>query len=66
MVRTHRIQSIGSLTEARPKNQVQLEAGEYMEQLRQEATREGLDFITHKMHKYIGGPFIVNTMLHML
>jgi len=34
IVRKHMIQSISSLTNAKPKNQVQLEIDDYMEQLR--------------------------------
>lgn len=37
-----------------------------MEQLRQEATREDLELNTHNMHKFIGGPVKVKTMLLML
>ena len=43
------IPSIGSLTDAKPKNQVWLEIDEYMEQLRQEATREDLELNAHNM-----------------
>ena len=37
-----------------------------MEPVRQNATREDLELSTHNMQKYIGGPIMVNTMLHML
>ena len=37
-----------------------------MEQLRREATRENLELSMHNMQKYIGGPVMVNTMLHRL
>ena len=66
LVRTHRILSIGSLTEAKHKNQVQLEIVGYMEKLRREVTLDDLELSEHNMQKYIGGLVMVNTMLHIL
>lgn len=66
MVRKHRIPSISSLTDAKPKNQVRLEIDDYMEKLRWEATREDLEMNSHNMQKYTSGPVKVNTMLHMI
>jgi len=63
-VRKHQIPSIGSLTDDKPKNE--LEIDEYLEQITQDATREDLELNTHNMKKYIGGPVKVNTMLLML
>lgn len=37
-----------------------------MEQLRREATNDNLELIAQNMQKYIGGPVMVKTMLHML
>jgi len=37
-----------------------------MEKIRQEATREDMEMTAHNMQRYIGGPVMVNTMLHML
>lgn len=66
LVRTHQIPSIGSLTKAKPKNQVLQEVKEYFEQLRQEATREDLELNAHNMQNFIGGLVKVKTMLLML
>ena len=37
-----------------------------MEQWRREATNDDLELSAQNMQKYIGGPVMVNTMLHML
>lgn len=66
MVRKNRIPSIGSLTDAKTKNQVSLDIDEYLEKLRREATKEELELNAHNMQKYISGPVKVNTMLLML
>ena len=66
IVRMHRISSIGSLTKAKHKNQVQLVIDRYMEKLRREATNDDLELNTPNIHKHIDGPVMVKTMLHML
>lgn len=66
MVRIRRIPSISSLTDAKPKKQVQLEINECLEKLRWEATREYLELSAHNMKNYIGGPIMVDTMFLML
>ena len=65
-MRMNSILSISSLTKAKYKNQVQLEIGRYMEQLRREATRDDLELNACNMQKYIGGPVKVNIILLML
>ena len=49
MVRKHKTPSIGSVTDAKPKNQVRQEVEKYLEQLRQDATREDLELNAHNM-----------------
>jgi len=51
---------------AKHKNQVWLEIGRYMDQLRQDGTNDDLDLSEKNMQKYIGGPITIKTMLHML
>ena len=62
MVRTHNIPSIDSLTEAKHKNQIWLEIDRYMKHL----TNDDFELSAQNMQKYIGGPVMVKTMLHML
>jgi len=66
MVRTHMIPSIGSLTDAKTKNQVILEIDEYLTQLRREATIEDLELSAHNIQKYIDGINMVKNMFFML
>lgn len=66
MVRTHKIPSIGSLTESNHKNQVWLEIDRYMDQLRWEATSDDLELSIENMQKYTGGLVMFKTMLHIL
>lgn len=66
LVRTHHIPSVGSLTKAKPKNQVQQEINEYLEQLIQNAIKEDLELDKQNMQKYVDGPVQVREMLLML
>lgn len=66
LVKTPKIPSVGSPIEAKPRNQVRKEVDEYLEQLRQIATKEDFQVNRKNMHNYIGDLVQVWTMLIML
>ena len=65
-VTTHQVPSIVSLTKAKPKNQDWKKVEEYLEQPRQNSTREDLELNAQQMHNFIGGWVKVKKMFLML
>jgi len=66
IVRAHAIPSIGALTEAKAKNQVQMELDMYFEQLMRIAPSADLQMSADTMHQYVVGPDALKTMKRML
>lgn len=63
MVKSHKIASVGTRTEAKCKNHVRWEVEEYLEWYIQVDTKEDLEVKRKNMQNYIGGPFQINTMM---
>jgi len=66
MAITHKIPSIGSFTEVKCKHQVRVQIEDYLEKLRQVATKKGLELNRKNMQNYMGGLFQNRTMLLFL
>ena len=66
VVHAHTIPSIGTLTQAKTKAQVQLELDSYFDELMYIATSPDLPISTDTMHKYVASPDTLKTMMHML
>lgn len=66
LVKAHGIPSVGSLTKAKHRHQVSQEIEEYLEQLRQIATKEDLEMNRQTMQNYIDGPIQIRRMFLLL
>lgn len=66
VVHAHAIPSIGTLTQAKTKAQVQLELDSYFDELMHITTSLDLPISADTMHKYVVGPVAWKTMMHML
>lgn len=62
----HAIPSIGTITEVKEKNQVQLELDMYFKQLMSIATSADIQMSANTMHQYVSGLTTLKTMMHML
>ena len=63
---THAIPSLGTLTQAKTKKQVQQELDSYFDKLTRVATSPDLPISVDIMCKYVGGPATLRTMMHIL
>jgi len=66
IVHTHAIPSLGTLTQAKTKNQVWQELDSYFDELMRTATNPNLPISVDIMCKYIFGPNTLKTMMHIL
>ena len=66
IVRTHRIPSIGTLTQTMRKKQATLQVDQYIEKLMHEANNDDLHLSIENMRKYIDGSTTLRTMLCIL
>lgn len=62
----HVIPSIKTLTEAKTKEQFQLELDSYFDELMHIATNVDIVISADTMHQYVGGSAALKTMMHML
>ena len=66
IVHTHAIPSLGTLTQAKTKKQVQHELNSYFDELMRTATKPDLPISADIMCKYVAGPDTFKTMMCML
>ena len=63
---THMIPSLGTLTQAKTKKQVQQELDSYFDDLMRTATNPNLLISADVMRKYVASSTTLKTMMHML